>query len=132
MLGPAGLPAPVHQRLAEAFRETMHRDALQARLRQMDTDPIWQGPEEFGATIARVRDIWIAGLDPATQDLFRITGWDEHGRPAFSPRLPEGRVYEIFWTDNLSQAPVTWHLLPEGAPMPPSSPVFFRVQVRVE
>lgn len=87
---------------------------------------------ERGGTPLRVRDVWIAGLDPATQDLFRITGWDEHGRPAFSPRLPEGRVYEIFWTDNLSQEPVTWHLLPDGAPMPPSSPVFFRVQVRVE
>lgn len=87
---------------------------------------------ERGGRPLQVREVWIAGLDPATQDLFRITGWDEHGRPAFSPRLPEGRVYEIFWTDNLSQQPVAWHLLPDGASMPQSSPVFFRVQVRVE
>lgn len=44
----------------------MTRPALQARLRQMDTDPIWLGPAEFGEAIARIRAQWIeltAGMD---------------------------------------------------------------------
>lgn len=66
MLAPARLPERIHTRLAEAFRETMARPALQARLRQMDTDPIWLGPQDFGAAIERVRAKWIeltAGMD---------------------------------------------------------------------
>ncbi len=58
LLGPARLPAPVHARLAEVFRETMHRQAIRDRLLAMDTNPVWLGPEDFGAAIRRVRDIW--------------------------------------------------------------------------
>jgi tripartite-type tricarboxylate transporter receptor subunit TctC len=66
MLAPARLPERIHTRLADAFRETMERPALQARLRQMDTDPIWLGPADFGAAIERVRAKWIeltSGMD---------------------------------------------------------------------
>jgi len=66
MLAPARLPERIHTRLAEAFRETMSRPALLARLRQLDTDPHWLGPREFGATIERVRARWIeitSGMD---------------------------------------------------------------------
>lgn len=58
LLGPARMPPAVHGRLAEVFRDTMHREALRARLVAMDTDPVWLGPEDFGAAILRVRDIW--------------------------------------------------------------------------
>jgi tripartite-type tricarboxylate transporter receptor subunit TctC len=59
LLGPAGLPPAVHARLAEVFRLTMERPALRQRLIQLDTDPLWLGPEEFGRAILRVRDKWI-------------------------------------------------------------------------
>lgn len=58
LLGPARLPQPVHARLAEVFRLTMERPALRQRLLDMDTDPVWLGPEEFGRAILRVRDRW--------------------------------------------------------------------------
>lgn len=66
LLGPAPMPERVHTRLVDALRETMERPALQARLRQMDTDPIWLGPREFGAVIEQVRARWIeitTGMD---------------------------------------------------------------------
>jgi tripartite-type tricarboxylate transporter receptor subunit TctC len=59
LLGPARLPPPVHARLVEVFRLTMERPALRERLMQLDTDPIWLGPEDFGRVIRRVRDKWI-------------------------------------------------------------------------
>jgi tripartite-type tricarboxylate transporter receptor subunit TctC len=58
LLGPARMPAPVHARLVEVFRETMHRESIRQRLLAMDTDPAWLGPEDFGAAILRIRDIW--------------------------------------------------------------------------
>ncbi|MCS6892663.1 MAG: tripartite tricarboxylate transporter substrate binding protein [Rhodovarius sp.] len=58
LLGPARMPPHVHARLVHVFRETMQRESILARLRQMDTDPLWLGPEDFAATIRRVRDIW--------------------------------------------------------------------------
>jgi len=77
----------------------------------------------------RVRDIWIAGLNPANQDLFRITGWDEHGRPDFAPRHA-GRVYTTYWTTDLTAEEVIWTELDAEDPMPEESPIFFRVDVR--
>ena len=59
LLGPARLPPHVHARLAEVFRLTMERPALRQRLLDMDTDPVWLGPEDFGRAILRVRDRWI-------------------------------------------------------------------------
>lgn len=59
LLGPARMPPAVHARLVEVFRLTMERPALRERLIQLDTDPIWLGPEEFGRVILRVRDKWI-------------------------------------------------------------------------
>lgn len=59
LLGPARMPQPVHARLVEAFRLTMERPALRERLIQLDTDPAWLGPEDFGRAILRVRDRWI-------------------------------------------------------------------------
>jgi tripartite-type tricarboxylate transporter receptor subunit TctC len=59
LLGPARLPAPILQRHAEVFRETMARPALRRRLLELDTDPAWLGPEEFGAVIFRVQQNWI-------------------------------------------------------------------------
>jgi tripartite-type tricarboxylate transporter receptor subunit TctC len=59
LLGPARLPPQVHARLAEVFRLTMERPALRQRLLDMDTDPVWLGPEDFGRAILRVRDRWI-------------------------------------------------------------------------
>ena len=58
LLGPARMPLPVHARLVDVFRETMHRESLRQRLLAMDTDPVWLGPEDFGAAILRIRDIW--------------------------------------------------------------------------
>lgn len=58
LLGPANMPAPVHARLVQVFRETMQRESIRQRLLAMDTDPAWLGPEDFGAAIIRVRDIW--------------------------------------------------------------------------
>ncbi len=58
LLGPARMPPAVHARLAGVFRDTMHREALRARLVAMDTEPVWLGPEDFAATIIRVRDLW--------------------------------------------------------------------------
>ncbi len=69
LLGPARMPPAVHARLTEVFRETMHREAIRARLLSLDTNPIWLGPEDFGATIRRVRDLWIEltrGMDLQT------------------------------------------------------------------
>jgi tripartite-type tricarboxylate transporter receptor subunit TctC len=59
LLGPARMPAAIHARLVETFRQTMARDTIQRRLRDMDTDPLWAGPAEFGAEIVRVRDRWV-------------------------------------------------------------------------
>jgi tripartite-type tricarboxylate transporter receptor subunit TctC len=58
LLGPARMAPAVHARLAEVFRDTMQREALRARLVAMDTEPVWLGPEDFAATIIRVRDLW--------------------------------------------------------------------------
>lgn len=58
LLGPARMPPHIHARLVEVFRATMHREVLRQRLLAMDTDPAWLGPEDFGATILRVRDLW--------------------------------------------------------------------------
>ena len=58
LLGPARMPPHIHARLVGVFRDTMHREALRARLLAMDTDPVWLGPEDFGRAIIRVRDIW--------------------------------------------------------------------------
>ena len=58
LLGPARMPPHIHARLVEVFRDTMHREALRARLLAMDTDPVWLGPQDFGRAIIRVRDIW--------------------------------------------------------------------------
>ena len=77
----------------------------------------------------RIRDIWIAGLNPANEDLFRITGWDEHGRPEFAPRH-DGRVYTTYWTADLTADPVVWTELDAEAHMPEESQIFFRVDVR--
>lgn len=59
LLGPARLPPPVHARLVEAFRDTMARPALRQRLLELDTDPVWLGPQDFAATILRVQQKWI-------------------------------------------------------------------------
>jgi tripartite-type tricarboxylate transporter receptor subunit TctC len=59
LLGPARLPPPILARHVEVFRATMERPALRRRLQEMDTDPIWLGPEDFAATIARVQRNWI-------------------------------------------------------------------------
>ena len=59
LLGPAQLPAPILARHAEAFRDTMARPALRRRLLELDTDPAWLGPDEFGAVIRRVQGRWI-------------------------------------------------------------------------
>ena len=58
LLGPARMAPAVHARLAAVFRDTMQREALRARLVAMDTEPVWLGPEDFAATIIRVRDLW--------------------------------------------------------------------------
>jgi tripartite-type tricarboxylate transporter receptor subunit TctC len=58
LLGPARMPPAVHARLAEVFRLTMERPALRQRLIQLDTDPVWLGPEDFGRAILRVRERW--------------------------------------------------------------------------
>lgn len=58
LLGPARMPPQIHARLVEVFRATMHREALRQRLIAIDTDPVWLGPEDFGATIVRIRDLW--------------------------------------------------------------------------
>jgi tripartite-type tricarboxylate transporter receptor subunit TctC len=58
LLGPARMAPTVHARLAAVFRDTMQREALRARLVAMDTEPVWLGPEDFAATIIRVRDLW--------------------------------------------------------------------------
>ena len=58
LLGPARMPPAVHARLSDVFRLTMERETIRARLRAMDTDPVWLGPQDFGNTIMRVRDIW--------------------------------------------------------------------------
>lgn len=59
LLGPARLPPPVLARHVGVFRQVMERPALRQRLLELDTDPLWLGPEEFGAEIARVQAKWI-------------------------------------------------------------------------
>jgi uncharacterized repeat protein (TIGR02543 family) len=93
-------------------------------------------PDAHGETLVtrsgvqmRIRDIWIAGLDPAGLDVFQIIGWDEHGRPDFAPRHA-GRVYTTYWTTDLTAEEVIWTELDAEDPMPEESPIFFKVDVR--
>ncbi|MCC5844704.1 MAG: PKD domain-containing protein [Verrucomicrobia bacterium] len=87
-----------------------------------------------GGIPMRIRDIWIAGLTPGTEERFEITGWNEAGLPMFDAR--EGREYRIRWTDDLTNALEAWYTLHEFGEEPPASApwaerVFYRIEVRV-
>ncbi len=63
LLAPARVPAPVLSRISDAFRATMERPDVLARLTGMDVIPAYLGPEEFAQDIQQV---WTAWQEMAT------------------------------------------------------------------
>ncbi len=88
---------------------------------------------EQGGVPMRIRDIWIAGLAPGSDDRFEISGWSAEGLPVFEAR--EGREYRIRWTNDLTTPPDQWYVLNQfGEPSsaaPAEDRVFYRIEVRL-
>jgi len=92
---------------------------------------------EQGGVPMSIREIFIAGLTPGTDERFEILRMDASGVPEFDAK--EGREYEISWTDDLTkeEGPGKWILLKEfdqeGEMLPPGDPrVFYRLRVRLK
>ena len=91
---------------------------------------------EQGGVMMKIRDIFIAGLDPADPaDRFEFEGLDEGGLPVFTER--PGREYQILWTDDLTKVPEEWGVWkafdqakPTAAPEN-AGQVFYRLDVRL-
>ena len=60
LLAPARVPAPILARISDAFRATMERPDVLARLSGMDVIPAYLGPADFAADIAKVWTDWQA------------------------------------------------------------------------
>ena len=64
LVAPAKTPAPVVARLQAAAVEALKDPAVQARMKELGTDPIGNTPEQFGKMIAttleRVRKVVLA------------------------------------------------------------------------
>jgi len=92
-----------------------------------------QDPDEplpRGGMMMSPRQVYIAGLDPQTDDLFRVY-WDEQGILRYWPDLEHYRIYTIYWTDDLTVDPEEWNVLEEGTQLPSEPAVFFRVEVQL-
>ncbi|MGK7865478.1 Bug family tripartite tricarboxylate transporter substrate binding protein [Falsiroseomonas sp. E2-1-a4] len=65
MLGPAGLPAPVVQRLNAAFNEVLALPRIRARFREMGMAASGGTPEELSQVIAEGRTKWRSVIERA-------------------------------------------------------------------
>lgn len=111
------------------------------RLQQAASDPFldWLAQQDYppgttgesddsrGGVTLTVREVWVAGLTPMGDDVFRITGMDAQGLPRFEPERQD-RVYTTYWTNSLTDP--DWMDVTE-VPPPLQGPVFFRVNVRL-
>jgi tripartite-type tricarboxylate transporter receptor subunit TctC len=57
-LAPAGVPQPVVQRLAAAFRAGVTHAAVQERLRALGFEPIGEGPEAYAENLRSEATKW--------------------------------------------------------------------------
>jgi putative tricarboxylic transport membrane protein len=69
LFGPAGLPAPVAERLAAESQKILGNPALKARFLAAGADTFWSGPQEFDAYVKTELTKWTslikeAGIEP--------------------------------------------------------------------
>ena len=69
MFGPAGLPAPVVERLAAEVQKILANPETKARLIAAGTETFWSGPQEFDAYVKTEQVKWTslikeAGIEP--------------------------------------------------------------------
>jgi tripartite-type tricarboxylate transporter receptor subunit TctC len=69
MFGPAGMPAPVVERLAAETQKILGNPALKARFLAAGADTFWSGPQEFDAYVKSELTKWTslikeAGIEP--------------------------------------------------------------------
>ncbi|MEX2605936.1 MAG: S8 family serine peptidase [Kiritimatiellia bacterium] len=89
---------------------------------------------EQGGVLMSIREIFIAGLTPGTEERFEITHLNDAGIPQFIERT--GRQYRILWTADLLLPTEEWTVYkdfdeacPETAPLSPH--IFYRIEVRL-
>ncbi|MGX9963026.1 Bug family tripartite tricarboxylate transporter substrate binding protein [Roseomonas sp. F4] len=58
LFAPRGTPTPVVTRLAEVMRESLDSDVVKARMTALASEPIYMGPEETGAFVAKEFERW--------------------------------------------------------------------------
>jgi len=61
ILGPAGTPDDIVQKLAAAIRQVLEKPELQAKLVEIGSDPMIMAPQEFAAFIGKENEKW-AGI----------------------------------------------------------------------
>jgi tripartite-type tricarboxylate transporter receptor subunit TctC len=58
MVGPAGLPRPIVDRLNRETVAVLRRDAVRQRLLELGAEPVGNTPEAFGAHMRAERELW--------------------------------------------------------------------------
>ena len=58
LVGPAGLPRPVVDRLNRETVAVLRRDAVRQRLLELGAEPVGNTPEQFGAHMRAERELW--------------------------------------------------------------------------
>jgi len=65
VVAPAGLPAPVRDKLADAFARAVRDPATAAKLEETGAFPLGNTPAEFGAQIQKEKDRWASVIAKA-------------------------------------------------------------------
>lgn len=65
VVGPAGMPADVRDKLAQAFAQAMRDPATAAKMEETGAFPLGNTPAEFGEQIRTERDRWKTVIDQA-------------------------------------------------------------------
>ncbi|MCG2606418.1 MAG: ABC transporter substrate-binding protein, partial [Achromobacter sp.] len=65
VVGPAGMPADVRDKLAQAFAKAVRDPATAAKMEETGAFPLGNTPAEFGAQIRAERDRWKTVIDQA-------------------------------------------------------------------
>lgn len=65
VVGPAGMPADVRDKLAQAFAQAMRDPATAAKMEETGAFPLGNSPAEFGEQIRTERDRWKTVIDQA-------------------------------------------------------------------
>lgn len=65
VVGPAGMPAEVRDKLAQAFAKAVRDPATAAKMEETGAFPLGNTPAEFGEQIRAERDSWKTVIDRA-------------------------------------------------------------------